>query len=65
MKAVQDLHQSAFAGAILSQQSNNFSRSHGKVDVAVSHNAGKPLDDLRHRERRHGEGKIVSAQFGQ
>src|ERR1700677_4673813 len=51
MKSVQDLHQSALAGAVLPQQRVNFSRLDGEVNFAVGHDAGESLDDLPHRER--------------
>ena len=52
MKSVQNLHQGALAGAVLAQQSMNFSRLDGEVDIAIGHHAGETLDDLSHCERR-------------
>jgi hypothetical protein len=52
MKPVQNLHQGALAGAVLAQQSMNFSRFDGQVDITIGHDPGKTLDDFSHCEQR-------------
>ena len=61
MKSIQDLHQGALAGAVLSQQGVNLSRLDGEVNVAVGHDAGESLDDLSHGER--GQLRLLQKLF--
>jgi hypothetical protein len=50
MESVENLHQGAFAGAVLSQEGVNLTRSDGEVNIVVGHDSGESLDDLPHRE---------------
>ena len=50
MESVENLHQGALAGAVLSQQGVNLARFDGEVNIVVGHDSGKSLDDLPHRE---------------
>ena len=50
MESVENLHQGAFAGAVLAQQGVNLARFDGQVNVVVGHDSGESLDDLPHRE---------------
>jgi hypothetical protein len=51
VEAVENLHQRAFAGAILAQQGMDLPGPHLEVHVVVSQHAGKALDDAAHLQR--------------
>ena len=55
VKAVEDLHQRAFARAIFAQQGVDLAGLDGQIDLVVGQNAGEAFGDFAHfKQWRHG-----------
>lgn len=61
LHAVQDLHQSGLAGAVLTDESVDGAAAHGDVDVVVGHDPGEPLGDAAELHGMRTAGRVDGA----
>lgn len=61
LHAVQDLHQSGLAGAVLADKSVDGAAAHGDVDVVVGHDPGEPLGDAAELHGMGTAGRVDDA----
>lgn len=61
LHAVQDLHQSGLAGAVLTDESVDGTAAHGDVDVVVGHDPGEPLGDAAELHGMRTAGRVDGA----